>query len=830
MNLPSSAPLAADLHLSLTTEGFALVGQVNLPPRAARHAAIPTTLISSLRSRLSATYPQGLYAHQSMALEHYRQGRDVCLATPTASGKSLVFMSAALDLTLRDPSARALVLYPMRALLHDQASRWADFLAGTGVSHAAIDGGVHPSQRAALLRENRVILMTPDVLHAWLLSHLNDPAVADFAEHLGLLVLDEAHAYDGVFGTNMAYLLRRLRAATGDHRFIASTATIDDPEGFLQRLTGREVAVVGPTDDGSSAPSRSILHLQSPTAKRDRNRTMAGVVAMLARGSQRFLVFADSRRGVEQITALAHDRLRSGAENAAEPDAQVLPYRAGYETDDRIAIQQALISGTLVGVVTTSAMELGLDIGEINVVAMMGVPPTMKSFRQRLGRAGRRSPSVCLICDVDGVLDADSSALTGYLARPAEPSWIYLDNRYLQYANALCAAVESATHGHGADHPYFADLPEGFRTLLANELDPQMLVAPDLFELKQRAANGPHSMFPVRQGMEPNFDIRGPNDFALGQVSFSQMLREAYPGAIYLYKAQAWRVRRVDTAKGRISVTRERRGETRATKQSKVFPAFAGATQLRRGDLGFVAEAPVQVSERVLGFSEGRTVYEYGPTSPFSQRPLNHFFPTTGVCWYFPAKAALTEDIAEAVRAAFCELFSVQTSDVGIGTFHAKASPLGPQTCQGVCLYDAVHGSLRLTQRLSEHFADVVGLALDRAVREEQSTRIAGLTALADYVATTRPMATPGGASAPVTVEEGDWMEVIAAGETAMFTHGGSAREVMVIGFRYTGRGPLYEVTPDVPGVRQWVALGAVQPIHGQTRVERRNLLTDEVA
>lgn len=306
------------------------------------------------------------------------------------------------------------------------------------------------------------------------------------------------------------------------------------------------------------------------------------------------------------------------------------------------------------------------------------------------------------------------------------------------------------------------------------------------------------------------------------------------PGAVYLYKALAWRVRRVDVARGRITVTRERRGETQATKQSKVFPAFAGAMQLRKGDLGFVTEAPVQVSERVLGFSEGsagnRSVHEYGPTSPFSQRPLNHFFPTTGVCWTFPAKSALTEDVAEAVRAAFCERFSVQTSDVGVGTFHAKASPMGPQTCQGVCLYDAVHGSLRLTQRLAEHFAEVVGLALDRARREESASRVAGLTALADYVATTQPTPTPGGSSAPVTVEEGDWMEVIAVGETAMLTQNGSVREVEVLGFRYTGRGPLYEVTPDAPGARQWVALGAVQPIHGQTRVERRNLLTDEVA
>ena len=227
----------------------------------------------------------------------------------------------------------------------------------------------------------------------------------------------------------------------------------------------------------------------------------------------------------------------------------------------------------------------------------------------------------------------------------------------------------------------------------------------------------------------------------------------------------------------------------------------------------------------------GNKVHEYGPASPFAQRPLNHFFPTSGVCWHFSASTkALTEDIAEAVRAAFCDRFSVQPSDVGIGTFHARSSPLGPQTCQGMCLYDAVHGSLRLTERLAENFAEVVSLALDAAERDGHVGRIAGLRELQGCLEGMRPMATPGAAAAPVTVEEGDWMDVIVAGEVAMVTLSGVARETTVLGFRYTGRGPLYELTPEVPGVRQWVALGAVQPIHGQTRVERRNLLTDEVA
>lgn len=849
---PSARPAAllASVCRAVEDSGFDLAAHADIAPREARRAPPPAALHASLRATITARHPEGIYAHQALALEAVLAGEDVCLATPTASGKSLVFMAAAADAALKNPAARILVLYPARALIQDQCEKWSALLAGLGLSHAFIDGGVPTDQRPALLRRHRVVLMTPDVAHAWLLPRAADREVRTFLDRLALLVLDEAHVYEGVFGTNMAYFLRRLRVAAGAHRLIASTATIDDPTSFLRQLAGRAVRVVGPADDGSAAPARTIVHV---TGGRRGFEGMAALVAALARCGERFLAFADSRRMVEQVVAASR---RVGLRPEVAPEADdaddlperdddlalptgpgvVLPYRAGLESEDRAAIQNALARGELAGVVATSAMELGIDIGEINLVALLGVPPTTKAFRQRLGRAGRRAASVCLLLDEGGVLGDGPDALARYLARPAEPSWLYLENRYLRYANALCAAAEARIHGRGAEAPAYADLPEGFRVLLDNELDPKAGVAEDLYPLKQRAENGPHLEFPLRHGIERTFQVRDFQDAGLGSVSFSQVLREAYPGAVYYYLARPWRVRHFDHRNGRVVASRERHWTTRPIRQSMVFPAFAGALQLRRGERGFVAEAPVQVSERVLGFVESRgatrTEHRYGPGSPFYPRELNRFFATTGVCWYFPHRAVVTEAIAQWVLKAFCETFGVHEGDVGAGVFHAKSSPLGAGVCQGVCVFDATHGSLRLTQRLVERFDAVLERAIELAELEGDARAADDLAALAGYVAGTAPQLVAASAAdgAPVVTTDDDWFEVVEPGERAMLLATDGAREVTVLGFRYTPRGPLYDLAPEQPGVRWSVAAAAVRPIHGVTRTQRLNLVTGEAA
>jgi DEAD/DEAH box helicase domain-containing protein len=831
-----------------TEAGFQIIEHVRLPGREPEYVQVPLRLHGGVRDYLNSHYPRGLYAHQAQAIEAALDGSDVCLSTSTASGKSLVFLAVAADLLQRDQSVRVLALYPARALIQDQTDKWAAVLNSIGMHHGYIDGGVPAERRLGILRASQVVLMTPDVAHAWLLSHLGEKEVSAFLARVRLLVLDEAHVYEGVFGTNMAYFLRRLQVASGPHQLICSTATLGRPADFVSQLTGRQPRSFSLEDDRSATPPKTIL-----LAKEIGGKPFDSIVNLLGRLGRaqrgRFLAFGDSRRMVEQLVAAVHRSLGApdDDEDLPEPDAgppqehaglalgsgpRILPYRAGYETEDRNEIQKALARGHLAGVVATSAMELGLDIGEIDLIVLAGVPPSAKAFWQRLGRAGRRNPGVCLLIDDRGTLLNSPGTLRQYLERALEASWLYLENRYIQYANALCAAFELNELGRGDSQASpFTSLPPSFRKLLENELNPTEIVPTDLYPLKQRAQAGPHREFPIRSGMEQDFQVQTSQGLQLGNLTFSQALREAYPGSIYYYMARPYRVYRFNYKNGEVHAKRERRWTTRPIAQTMVFPRFQGGILgLWRSESGFLAEAEMQVSERVLGFTEqrgsNREEHRYGPASPYYQRNLNRFFETTGVCWYFPEKHLTSDDIAAYILKAFCVEFGIQQRDLGVGLFHAKHSPLGFEKCQGACIFDATNGSLRLTQRLAERFPDVLEAAISIAHNHDDHL-VPVLTGLAGKVEGLRP-AVSGEPSRIVSEAESDWVVVIAPGEKAIYLSEDGPIEVKVVGFRYTPHGLMYELEPQAPDDKWRVISTAIQSIHGQTRLLRTNLLTGE--
>lgn len=270
-----------------------------------------------------------------------------------------------------------------------------------------------------------------------------------------------------------------------------------------------------------------------------------------------------------------------------------------------MAIQAGLSTGRVAGVVSTSALELGLDIGDVDLVLLLSVPVSRKALWQRIGRAGRKNPAVCVIIDPQRSLG--EQALEELLLRPLEPNWLYLENRYIQYAESLCAALEPIALGQGPDVPTFASLPSSFTKMLENEINPTEVVPADLYPLKQRGQDGPHCEFPLRAGVERTFDVVGRHNTALGQLNFAQALREAYPGAVYYYMARPYRVRTFDYRRGRIEVSPERQYTTQPIAQTTVFPRLAdGILALWTSPTGFMAEVDLQVSERVLGFWERR--------------------------------------------------------------------------------------------------------------------------------------------------------------------------------------------------------------------------------
>lgn len=840
--------LVDSLEMIALDAGYRIAATATLEGREPRYASIPQELSPQIGEHLNRTCPGGLYAHQAAALAGYLAGRDVCLATSTASGKSLVFQAAAAHLLLTDRGARVLALYPARALIQDQIQKWKAQLAPFDIPFAHIDGGVPIQHRLDLLRSARVLLMTPDVCHAWLLSHLEEAEIDRYLASMRLLILDEAHVYEGVFGTNMAFLLRRLQVASGSHQVICSTATLGKPAEFLQQLTGRDPLTFGAEDDASGMHRKEVTVLRCTVAD-PFGAAVRLLVALSTDTNRHFLAFADSRRMVEQIVAVVHREMRplagDGDSDNEVDDAyaaggdtalqRVLPYRAGYEELDRKRIQEALNAGQLAGVVSTSALELGIDIGDLDLAVLLGPPPSVKALRQRLGRVGRKTPATCLLIDDSGLLIESTAVLESYLRREPEPSWLYLENRYIQYANVLCAAVElSNGRGDGRDLSPFRSLPPSFSALLENELNPREVVADDLYVLKQRAQGGPHREFPIRSGVEKEFHVKTPDHQPLGTLTLPQALREAYPGAVYYYMARPYRVSKFNYRLGEIGVARERRFSTRPIARSMVFPRFRGGLlSLSRSESAFVAEVELQVREQVLGFSERRggaapQTHMYVPESPFYRHPLDRFFQTTGVCWYFPEKAFVGEAFARALLRTFCVRYSVQERDLGMGIFHAQEGPLGASPCQGISIYDVATGSLRLTQRLAEQFHEVARAAFT-LYEENPDVGTSDLLASRFYHELQLLERVPVERSGVIEASGvGDWVVVIEPGSRGMYESDDGALEVDVLGVRYTPQGLLYELPPPAAGGKWLVKAAAVKSIHGTSRTVRYNLLTGE--
>lgn len=837
--------IAQSIHLQISEE-------ISFSAKTARFSAIPTGLHSDVKTQINKLYPQGLYAHQAQAIDLGLAGRNVCIATSTASGKTLAFTSIAISHLLESKGRTILVLYPAKALLHDQERKWKEAIRGTSLTLAIIDGGVDLSLRTPLLAQSQLILMTPDVLHAWLMSKLDQMELRKFLASLHMVILDEAHIYDGIFGTNMSYLLRRLQAVSGVSNFLASSATIGNPGGFLQKLTGMEFDVISGDEDGSAMAEKTIMLCRIPNKKAPEEFLKRLVEEYASNRHGRFLLFADSRKRVEELAAeaglisevldeLGEDRNPDLDNVLVKTDEQsVLPYRAGYEEEDRERIQKALTNGTLSGVITTSALELGIDIGEIDLVVMLGEPPSVKSFWQRAGRAGRKNAGKVLLLDLDGRVT--SMGLQHYLNRAPEPNWLYLDNEYLQYANALCAAEEQQqTPKILYSRKPFETLPNSFSELLDNELVPTRSIPHDLYPLKQQAIGSPHRAFPLRSGIEKSYKVTCrhlPNQ-GLGTLSYSQVLREAFPGAIYRYLAIPYRVFQLNHAKGEITTTKTKGfGRTTPVVQTAVFPQFADQMYyVRMSEEAFIVECRVQVSERVIGFVErygqSKNEVSYGPNNTYSQKPLNRYIDTTGVCFYFAEEELQREQLGKYICLAFCKVCSVQDRDVGWGVFISQASPVGQKPVKGFAVYDSAFGSLRLTRQIPSHLDEIL-LEARRIAIEERATKIAArikkitdqvrlLGSAQENIAATEIFATG--------TDDG-WITVIAPDQTAICHDGQSHinEEVTVLKYLYTPQGIRYSLKPSREGVKWQVTAAMVHPIHGVTKLERYNINTGETA
>src|SRR4051812_792757 len=408
---------------------------------------MPGELHPALRDALASTGVQRLYSHQAEALQSAWDGPTI-VTTGTASGKSLCFNLPTLDVLCRDAKARAIYLYPTKALAQDQARAISELGLGKRVRPAIYDGDTPRDQRTAIRRRSNLILTNPDMLHVGILP--NHHAWADVFANLAVVVVDEAHVYRGVFGSHVANVLRRLRriaAAYGtEPRFLLASATIANPGELAERLTGLpEVTVID--RDGSPGGHRTIAMWNPPitdeqlATRRSPLAEAADLLAELVAEGARTIVFMKSRKAVELMARFAQLAL----EDLGHPEltSRIAPYRAGYTPQQRRELERRLVDGELLGVVSTDALELGIDIGSLDAAICVTFPGTVASLRQMWGRAGRRGRGLAVYVAGEDALDQFFCRHPDeFLDRPVEAAILDPFNEQLYAAHLLCAAHE----------------------------------------------------------------------------------------------------------------------------------------------------------------------------------------------------------------------------------------------------------------------------------------------------------------------------------------------------------------------------------------------------
>lgn len=535
--------------------------------RAPRFAEPITSISPEVRRALGDT---PLYTHQAEAIDLIRAGHSVVVATGTASGKSRCFQIPIAEAANRKRSpGTALLLYPTKALAQDQL-RALHRIGFDNVVAGTYDGDSTPEQKTWVRATANVVLSNPEMLHASMLP--GHQRWAKFLGHLEHVVVDELHVLRGIFGTHVAHLLRRLRRMCNhygsDPRFIFTSATIGEPGRLASQLCGAPVTEV--TNDGSPRGERTLVMINPPVideaqgVRTSANSESASVAARLINDNYRTIVFCRSRRGTELVSADIARRLPAGDES------RVRAYRAGYLTAERRTIEHELFSGSLGGVVATSALELGVDIGGLDACVLNGFPGTVASMWQQIGRAGRGlQPSAALLVAGDDQLDQwIMQHPTDLLQRPPERAVINPDNPFVLGPHLACAAFEKPLAPN--DDTYWGDaLDEGVRNLVQ---DDQLLLKPSgkghplgVYAGRDR----PSRAIGLRSSSTDEVQIVHTNGSLVGTVDSARACAAVHTGAVYLHQGRPYRVTSLDLA-DHVAIVEDCDGSEYTQARSKV--------------------------------------------------------------------------------------------------------------------------------------------------------------------------------------------------------------------------------------------------------------------
>jgi DEAD/DEAH box helicase domain-containing protein len=690
-----------------------LVRESREGPGAAQLVDPPAELHPAVLGALERMGIAQLYSHQLAALYAAWEGPTI-VTTGTASGKSMCFNLPTLDVLCADKRARALYLYPTKALAQDQARALAAFGLSERVRPAIYDGDTPRESRAQIRRRANVVLTNPDMLHVGILP--NHAAWGELFANLAFVVVDEAHVYRGVFGSHVANVLRRLRriaAAYGtEPRFLLASATIANPLELAERLTGLEgVRLID--EDGSPAPDRRIAVWNPPLTdevlgtRRSALAEAAELLARLVAEGARAICFMKSRKGVELLSRMVREELAEQPELAE----RVEPYRAGYTPQQRRALEERLTRGELRAVITTTALELGIDIGELDAAVVVTFPGTVASLRQMWGRAGRRGRGLAVYVAGEDALDQFFCRHPAdFLERPVEAAILDHESPQIHLAHLLCAAAEQPPLS-GQDAEILGPRWEAYAETL--------LSAGGL----RRRKDGTY--VPRSPGDYPAASVSlrsaSPDSFAIVELQSGELLgtteaarahSTVHQGAIYHHQGRAYEVRELDLENRRALVaafdgdwyTQPKR-ETDTTIERLLDRREVGGVRLSFGE--------VSVTETVLAYQRRRIQDHRQVDLVALDLPETSF--STQALWYELDSAALAQELplekllgalhaAEHAQIAVLPLLAMcDRWDIG-----GLSTNLHPQT-QGptIFIYDGHPGGVGITRTAYLRFEEL---------------------------------------------------------------------------------------------------------------------------
>lgn len=576
------------------------------PARPAQTLPFPDDVPASLRETLSTRNIRSLYSHQHAAWAHARAGRNVILSTGTASGKTLAYNLPVLSSILEEPGARALYLFPTKALAQDQQSALRSYQPQIkNLTSAIYDGDTPQKDRPAIRKNARIVLSNPDMLHTGILPHHAN--WSEFFSGLKFVVIDEAHTYRGVFGSHVANILRRLKRVAKFHgahpQFILASATIGNPKQLAETLLEESVELID--NDGSARGERHFIVYNPPVTDAAlglRKSSLLESVRLandLLKHAVQSVVFARTRRSVEMLLTYLQTQI-PGAKS-------IRGYRSGYLADQRREIEQGLRDGSVQAVVATTALELGIDIGGLGAAILVGYPGTIASARQQAGRAGRgEAPALSVLVASPNPLDQFLAHHPEYLFGSSPEMALLNPNHLLILLEHLrCAMFElpfQRNEGFGSlswelVEEYLQFLSSNNEAHYSNETYYWMKDQYPAANISLRSAS-PHSV--VLQSV----DAEG-RPVTIGTVDGESAPWMVHPGAVYMHEAQQYFVQELDL-QGNIAqlVPVALDHYTEAQRRSEI--EVLSRTDELHVKGGMKCHGEIRVSTQVVGFKKLR--------------------------------------------------------------------------------------------------------------------------------------------------------------------------------------------------------------------------------